>query len=170
MRGHHACLIPNRFPEADLALLQGQRDGAEHSPRGCWGDASWRSRSSPVSCVRVSGSAPTTTEGAPGKQVPLGGLAGQGAGPGPPRRFPLPAPIPRQAQPCSGQPREQSRHRGGKGCPHLHQPHLPGLHLASLRCLRTFSFGKAAGAQLSARFSPSQRAGAFHVLLGLSRK
>lgn len=80
MRGHHACLIPNRFPEADLALLQGQRDGAEHSPRGCWGDASWRSRSSPVSRVRVAGSAPTTTEGAPGKQVPLEGWQGRERG------------------------------------------------------------------------------------------
>lgn len=79
---------------------------------GCWD--SGRARGGPtrarLSGVRLSGSAPTTTEGAPCKRVPLEAGPGQAA---PvrdlPGAFPFPVPIPRPAQPCSGQPGEQRR-------------------------------------------------------------
>lgn len=65
---------------------------------------------------------------------------------------PCPSPVPVHALSLSlGQPGGQSPpegHPGAKGCPHLLQPHLPGLRLAPPRCFWNFSFGRAPGVQL----------------------
>lgn len=149
MRGHRAFL-------SSLTLFQRQIWPCCRSrPRGrgmelstashgctltCW--ESGTARGGPfrprLSGVRLSGSAPTTTEGAPGKQVPLEDR--QPRCRDLPGAFSFPVPIPRQAQPCSGQPGEQSPPEPApqEGCPHLPQPHLSGLHLALPRCLGNF--------------------------------
>lgn len=122
-----------------------------HAPAGempgC--GASGRAHGGPIrhrlSGVRLSGTAHNTTEGAPGKQVPLEAWPGQPApGPGrPPWHFPFPCSHPSAPpallRPARGAKPSRAGTTRGKGSPHLPQPHLPGLHLASLGCLRTFS-------------------------------
>lgn len=158
-------LTSDPFPEADLALLQGQtprhRDGAQHSPHGrtpsCWGDA--RARELPTALVCPFSVCPTAL---PPQQraLPANESRWRPGGDREPqcRDLPCPCPCPRpSASPASRALRRGTP--GAKGCPHVPQPHLPGRHLAPPRGLRNFSFGKAAGVHCSARFPrPSEPA------------
>lgn len=122
MRGHQAFLSPltpflRQTGPCCRARPRGRGMELSTAPMAA-GTAQGPGRSR-LSGVRVSGSAHTTTEGAPSKQVQR--RPGQdlpGAFP-----FPFPVPIPRQAR--EAEPSGSGTTRG-KGCPHLPQPHLPG--------------------------------------------
>lgn len=159
MRGHHAFLSSltpfqrqiwprcKSTPRARGMELITAPMGA-HPPAGdmpgCWD--SGRARGGPIrarlSGVRLSG----TTEGAPGKRVPLEAGPGQAAPvPGPPRRFPVPCARPSAnpalLRPARGAKPSRAGTTGGKGSPHHTSPscisqgciwHHPGVYESSL--------------------------------------
>lgn len=192
MRGHHAflsSLTPFQRQIWPRCRARPRARGMELStvPHGCtrtcWGDARlrgqrqgpWRSHPAPsVRCPSVRHRS-QHNRGRSRQTSPAGGLA-RTASPGTWTAslalslFPsLGTPSPAPASP--GSKALQSRHHKREGIPTPAPAPSPRAALGVTRVFTNlFSFGKAAGVQLSARFSPSQQAGAFHALLGLSRK